>query len=68
MGKPQVRILRGEDRVGVPEGYQLDEIEAEAVAETLRELTRLYPADEAAREARLALGISPEKAQRGGAA
>jgi ADP-heptose:LPS heptosyltransferase len=58
LGKPQVRILRGEDRVGVPEGYRLDEISAESVVAALHELSGLYPAIETAREARVAAGLS----------
>ena len=58
LGKPQVRILRGADRVGVPAGYQLDEISAADAMAALDELTSLYPADASAREARLAAGLS----------
>ena len=38
LGVPQVRILRGEDREDVPEGYRLDEVEAGEVMAALREL------------------------------
>jgi len=65
LGKPQVRILRGEDRVGVPEGYRLDEISAESVVAALHELRGLYPASEAAREARVAAGLSEVDLLRG---
>ncbi len=58
LGKPHVRILRGEDRADVPEGYRLDEISAAAAIEALNELTALYPPDEAARETRLRAGLS----------
>ena len=58
LGKAQVRILRGEDRLGVPEGYRLDEIPASAAIEALDELIMLYPPDAAAREGRLQAGLS----------
>jgi ADP-heptose:LPS heptosyltransferase len=53
-----VRILRGEDRVGVPEGYRLDEISAENVIAALGELVELYPPTPEARESRLQSGLS----------
>ena len=58
LDKPNVCILRGEDLVGIPEGYQLDEITPSAVIGALRTLTALYPADETAREKRLQHGLS----------
>lgn len=58
LGKEWVRILRGEDRESVPENYQLDEIDAEAVVRALDEMTELYPASERAREARMRRGFS----------
>jgi ADP-heptose:LPS heptosyltransferase len=53
-----VRILRGPDRVGVPEGYRLDEISAESVIQELGELVENYPASAEARQSRLRLGLS----------
>jgi ADP-heptose:LPS heptosyltransferase len=58
LGVENVRILRGEDREGVTEGYRLDEIEAEAVIAALGELVEVYPASADARGARVAEGIS----------
>jgi ADP-heptose:LPS heptosyltransferase len=58
LGVENVRILRGEDRPDVPEGYQLDEISAENVMAALDELMRLYPADTSMREARLTASLS----------
>jgi ADP-heptose:LPS heptosyltransferase len=53
-----VRILRGEDRVGAPEGYRLDEVSAEGVIAALEELAAIYPATEEARARRLQAGLS----------
>jgi hypothetical protein len=58
LGVENVRILRGEDRLGVPEGYRLDEISAESAIAALGELTELYPAAPAARNIRLQVGQS----------
>jgi ADP-heptose:LPS heptosyltransferase len=58
LGIDRVRILRGEDRSGAPEGYRLDEISAASVRETLSELVAIYPANEEARAERLQAGIS----------
>jgi ADP-heptose:LPS heptosyltransferase len=58
LGVENVRILRGEDRPDIPEGYQLDEISAESVLAALEELMQLYPADSNLREARLRAGLS----------
>ena len=57
LGVENVRVLRGEDREGVPEGYRLDEIEAEAVIAALGELVEIYPAAEEARNARVGEGV-----------
>ena len=56
LGVQQVRILRGADREGVPEGYQLDEVEAEDVIGALRELMEVYPASAESRAARVSAG------------
>ncbi len=58
LGKDHVRVLRGRDRTDIPEGYLLDEISAEAAMEALRDLALRYPPSEAAREQRLAAGLS----------
>jgi ADP-heptose:LPS heptosyltransferase len=58
LGVENVRILRGQDRVGVPPGYRLDEISADTVIAALGELAGLYPASAAAREDRLRAGLS----------
>ena len=58
LGVPQVRILRGADRDDVPEGYQLDEVEAADVIGALRELMEVYPASAGSRAARVARGLS----------
>ena len=58
LGVPQVRILRGADRAGVPAGYQLDEVKAADVMEALRELMEVYPASAESRAGRLARGLS----------
>ncbi|MDR3744662.1 MAG: glycosyltransferase family 9 protein [Acidobacteriaceae bacterium] len=58
LGVENVRILRGEDRVGVPEGYRLDEISAESVIATLDELMAIYPASAESRAKRLQAGLS----------
>lgn len=58
LGKSHVRILRGEDRVGVPEGYLLDEISAASVIAALDHLTATYPPSEAARAGRVQANLS----------
>jgi ADP-heptose:LPS heptosyltransferase len=58
LGVENVRILRGPDRVGVPEGYRLDEISAESVIAALGELMAIYPPTAVAREQRLQTGLS----------
>ena len=63
--QPQVRILRGEDIERAPEGYQLDEIEAEAVIAALDELAALYPASERDRAARVERNLSSVDHARG---
>jgi len=51
-GINNVRILRGEDRVDVPEGYRLDEVTTDGVIVALGELVEAYPASANARKAR----------------
>ncbi|CAN5655986.1 hypothetical protein BH10ACI4_BH10ACI4_12880 [soil metagenome] len=58
LGMSQVRILRGEDRAEIPEGYQLDEVEAPQVMDALRELLTVYPASVESRVARVTGGLS----------
>lgn len=58
LGVSQVQILRGPDREVAPEGYQLDEIEAEDVIAALTELVATYPAAEEARNARVERSLS----------
>lgn len=58
LGKPHIAILRGEDRVGIPENYMLDEISAESVIAALDRLGTSYPASEAARGERLRASLS----------
>ncbi|MEO6815935.1 MAG: glycosyltransferase family 9 protein [Edaphobacter sp.] len=53
-----VRILRGEDRVEVPPGYKLDEVEAPIVLAALAELLTAYPANPTHQEERLRMSIS----------
>lgn len=53
-----VRILRGVDRVGVPEGYKLDEVQAGDVIAALTELLEAYPADSARRAERVQASLS----------
>jgi ADP-heptose:LPS heptosyltransferase len=55
---PNVRILRGKDRNGVPAGYKLDEVQASAVIAALTELLEVYPADPTQRQARIQTSIS----------
>lgn len=58
LGVENVRILRGEDREDVPEGYRLDEISADAVIAALDELFLIYPSAAEARVARVAESLS----------
>jgi ADP-heptose:LPS heptosyltransferase len=58
LGVANVRILRGEDREGAPEGYRLDEISSESVIAALDDLMRVYPASVEARERRVGESLS----------
>ncbi len=58
LGKPHIAILRGEDLVGVPEGYMLDEISADSVIAALDRLSLAYPASESARSTRVQASLS----------
>ena len=52
LGKPNVTVLRGENREQVPAEYRLDEIESEAVIEAMSDLLRRFPPSNKAREDR----------------
>ncbi len=58
LGIPQVRILRGQDRDDVPEGYQLDEVEVGDVTAALAGLLEAYPPSVEARAHRIGAGLS----------
>ena len=58
LGRERVRILRGENIERAPENYQLDEIEASAVAAAFEELFTLYPPSDLERSARLRKSLS----------
>jgi len=58
LGVENVRIRRGEDRIHVPAGYQLDEISVDSVLAAFSELTTLYPPSAEARQSRLQAGMS----------
>ena len=58
LGVPQVRILRGVDREGVPQGYKLDEVEAGDVTAALQGLLEAYPASAETRAQRIGAGLS----------
>ena len=58
LGLAHVRILRGEDRDKVPEGYQLDEIEPEDVIRALADLFTLFPASWTSRAERVERSLS----------
>ncbi len=58
LGVENVRILRGPDRVGVPDGYRLDEISVQSVITVLSELMAAYPASAEHRKRRLDEGTS----------
>jgi ADP-heptose:LPS heptosyltransferase len=57
LGVENVRILRGEDRETMPEGYQLDEITPESVTTAFDELMAAYPPSAAERERRVREGL-----------
>jgi ADP-heptose:LPS heptosyltransferase len=57
-GRGSMRILRGPDVEKATPGYRLDDISVEWATAELAEMTRLFPPDEAAREARLKASLS----------
>jgi len=58
LGVKSVRLLRGEDRTDIPEGYRLDEIRTQDVIAALGELVEAYPPSARARKARELAGLS----------
>jgi ADP-heptose:LPS heptosyltransferase len=62
LGKPNVRILRGEDRDDVPPDYHLDEIAAPDVIAAIDELQRAFPPSEQERQQRIARLLSTTRA------
>ena len=58
LGLPKVTILRGDDRVDIPEGYQLDEVEAGAVCQALAGLMLAHPASAQSRAERVRACVS----------
>ncbi len=57
-GRANMRILRGPDVEKPPAGYRLDDISVEWATAELADMTRLFPAGEAARETRLKASLS----------
>lgn len=62
LGKPNVRILRGEDRSSVPPDYRLDEIAAADVIAAVEELRHAYSPSEEQRHQRIARLLSTTRA------
>lgn len=58
LDKPNVRILRGQDRVDVPQDYRLDEVTVEQVTAAVDELLAAFPPSAQARETRIAQRLS----------
>lgn len=58
LGLDHVTILRGEDCIPAPPGYQLDEISADSVMDAITDLIRRFPPSPAARKARIDRGLS----------
>lgn len=56
--RPHVRIMRGPFIDSIPPGYRMDEISAEWACSELADMTRRFPPDDAAREARLNSSLS----------
>jgi ADP-heptose:LPS heptosyltransferase len=63
IGKPNVHILRGEDRDEVPPEYRLDEITTENVVVAVDDLTKRFPASSQARESRVSARLSTTRAR-----
>jgi hypothetical protein len=64
-GHARIRILRGPDVEKAPPGYRLDDISVEWATAELADLTRLFPPDQLAREARLKASLSDVDLLRG---
>jgi len=58
LGVPHVTILRGEHRDDIPNGYQLDEVQADDVKRALKQTMEAYPPSVAGRARRVAMGLS----------
>jgi ADP-heptose:LPS heptosyltransferase len=58
LGLARARILRGPDRLDVPQNYKLDEISATEVIEALDDLLTAYPPSAASRAERLQRSLS----------
>ncbi len=58
LDRPNVRILRGQDRADVPPDYRLDEVTVEQVTAAVDELLAAFPPSAQARETRVAQRIS----------
>lgn len=56
--RPEVRRLQGPFLETIPDDYRMDEISVEWAKSELAEMTRLFPADVQAREARLQASVS----------
>jgi ADP-heptose:LPS heptosyltransferase len=61
LGKPNVRILRGDDRDDVPPDYRLDEISAADVIAAVDDLRDAYPPSQQERERRVGRMLSPPR-------
>ncbi len=57
-GRDKIRILRGPDIEKAPPGYRMDEISVEWTTQELAAMSKLFPPDDAAREARLEANLS----------
>jgi hypothetical protein len=57
-GRNKIRILRGPDIEKPSSGYRMDEISVEWATRELADMSKLFPPDDAAREARLNANLS----------
>ena len=58
LDRPKIRILRGPELEHAPPDYRMDEISVQWVTAELADMTKLFPPDNAAREARLMASLS----------
>ena len=58
LGRREIRILRGSDLEQAPPDYRMDEISVQWATAELADMTKLFPSDECAREARLKGSLS----------